>query len=258
MGVRRVFLLVVILAALGQISFGAESPATDGAAATTPAEALRSGYEALRDALYNSESVPRLEELHGRVLEALAAAPADFPQRKLWESRVENLIGRGYQVAGDKKKAAAHFERGLALSEEAQREAPCSEGWRWMSENIGQLCLVKDLGFLIANGLKTVRYAEKALALDPRNAAAQIIIASGKVYPPAVFGGNPRMGVELMQRALDMGTNERDDLFNIYSGIGLAYGKLKNPEEARRWLLKALELYPGNRYIQGEEAKLRM
>jgi tetratricopeptide (TPR) repeat protein len=225
--------------------------------AELPAESVRAAYESLRDALYNSEPVPRLEELHARAMEAIAAAPADFPQRKLWESRMENLLGRGYQAAGEKKKAAPHFERGLALSEEAQEEAPCSEGWRWMSENIGQLCLVKDLGFLIANGLKTVRYAEKALALDPRNAAAQIIVASSKVYPPPIFGGDPRLGVELMQRALDMGATERDDLFNIYSGIGLAYGKLKNPEDARQWLLKALELYPANRYIQGEEAKLR-
>jgi len=47
-----------------------------------------------------------------------------------------------------------------------------------------------------------------------------------------------------------------EDGFNIYSGIGLAYGRLKNREEARRWLEKALELYPGNLFVRGEYRKL--
>jgi tetratricopeptide (TPR) repeat protein len=59
-----------------------------------------------------------------------------------------------------------------------------------------------------------------------------------------------------MREALAMGTAERDDLFNIYSGIGLAYGKLRDLEEARRWLGKALELYPGNVYARAEYGKL--
>jgi Flp pilus assembly protein TadD len=59
-----------------------------------------------------------------------------------------------------------------------------------------------------------------------------------------------------MKAALSVGTAERDDLFNMYSGIGLAYGKLKNVGEARRWLAMALELYPGNAYVKSEHAKL--
>ena len=76
------------------------------------------------------------------------------------------------------------------------------------------------------------------------------------VYPPAMFGGNPKRGIELMQGALALGTAERDDLFNIYLGIGLAYGKLKNTAEARRWLAMALELYPGSAYAKTEYEKL--
>ncbi len=110
--------------------------------------------------------------------------------------------------------------------------------------------------FFIANGRKVVRYAAQALELDPSNAAAQIIVAASKVYPPPVFGGDPVVGIQLMQKALAMGTAEQDDLFNIYSGIGLAYGKLKNREEARCWLEKALELYPGNLFVRGEYEKL--
>ena len=82
-------------------------------------------------------------------------------------------------------------------------------------------------------------------------------MAAGKVYPPPVFGGNPRLGIELMHKALAMGNAERDDLFNIYSGIGLAYDKLKDSQEARRWLREALDLYPGNLFVRGEHERLR-
>ena len=152
--------------------------------------------------------------------------------------------------------AASHYEKGLAYIERVPECDVFSEGWRMRSEHIGQLCLVKGLGFLLANGRKVVGCAAQALELDPANAAAQIIVAASKVYPPALFGGNPAIGIELMQKALAMGTAERDDLFNIYSGIGLAYGKLKNSEEARCWLEKALELYPGNLFVRGEYWKL--
>jgi tetratricopeptide (TPR) repeat protein len=99
-------------------------------------------------------------------------------------------------------------------------------------------------------------YAEKAIALDPRNAAARIIVAASKVYPPPVFGGNPGRGIELMREALALGTAEKDDLFNIYSGIGIAYSKMDDKAAARPWMDKALALYPGNEYIRQELSRL--
>jgi tetratricopeptide (TPR) repeat protein len=71
-----------------------------------------------------------------------------------------------------------------------------------------------------------------------------------------VFGGNPRVGIEMMRRVLERGAREKDDLFNIYSGIGLAYGKIKNREAALKWLEMALELYPNNEYVNEEYRKI--
>jgi tetratricopeptide (TPR) repeat protein len=166
------------------------------------------------------------------------------------------MAARGYQAFEDKVRSVAHYESGLAALEVLMPDRVSSESWRMTSECISQLCLLKGMGYLVTNGPKVSSYAEKALELNPKNAAAQVIIAAAKVYPPAMFGGNPRRGIELMKEALDFGTAERDDLFNIYSGIGLAYGKLKNTTEARKWLEKALELYPGNRYARVEYEKL--
>lgn len=220
------------------------------------ADSVRSSYEALRDAMYNHETLSRLEALYREALAALGAPGLPEADAALWRSRVEYMIARGYQAWDDKGRAISHYEEGLAALEALAPERVTSESWRMTSECISQLCLLKPVGFVVANGPKVSTYAERALAMDPKNAAAQVIIAASKIYPPALLGGNPKRGIDLMQAALSMGTAERDDLFNIYSGIGLAYGKLKNAGEARRWLAMALELYPGNVYARTEYEKL--
>jgi len=67
-----------------------------------------------------------------------------------------------------------------------------------------------------------------------------------------VFGGDPEEGIQIMQKALAAGTAERDDLFNIYLGLGLAYGKLKKHQAEQEWLLQALQLYSRNIFAQRE------
>ena len=53
-----------------------------------------------------------------------------------------------------------------------------------------------------------------------------------------------------MNAVLTEGDMEKDDLFNVYSAIGYAYIQQKKHDEARPWLLKSLEVYPGNKYAQ--------
>ena len=117
--------------------------------------------------MYNSEPLRRLLVLHEQALRAVdqaALAPADDA---LWRSRIEYMLGRGYQALSENARAAAHYEDGLAWAEQALERGPSSEAWRMMSEHVSQLCLVKGVGFLLANGRKVGVYAEKALELDP-------------------------------------------------------------------------------------------
>ncbi len=217
---------------------------------------LFKAYECLRDAMYNSESVLVLEYNYARAVDCLRRARLSLPERNYWSSRIEYMAARGYQAARKKPQAIIHYEEGLDCIDRIQAGEENSESWRMRSELLGHLCLLKDLGFLLKNGRKVVGYAGKALELNPESAGAQIIIAASKVYTPVVFGGNPRKGLELMRKALAMGTAEKDDLFNIYSGIGLAFSKLRDKEEAKRWFEKALELYPGNSFVRTEYGKL--
>jgi tetratricopeptide (TPR) repeat protein len=233
-------------------------------ALTLPAGAQQSGtgarvqavYEALRDAVYDYEPLSRQKERYREALGELAASSLPAADLGLWRSRIEYLAGRGFQAREEKQDAIGHYEAGLAALEVfAAKEKP-SEAWRMTSECISQLCLLKNVAWVVANGPKVMSYAEKAIALDPRNAAARIIVAASKVYPPPVFGGNPGRGIELMREALALGTAEKDDLFNIYSGIGIAYSKMDDKAAARPWMDKALALYPGNEYIRQELSRL--
>ncbi len=216
----------------------------------------RRAFAELRDAVYDNRPLKQIEAWYPEAVSVVRAGELEERDRLYWLSRLEYMLGRAYQGRGAKKQAAEHYQAGLDYARQALGLGEFSEGWRMMAENQGQLCLVKEMGYLLANGPRGPQYAQKALKLDPLNVAAQIYLASAKVYPPPIAGGNPARGVELFRRALALEPTEKDDLFNIYSGIGIGLGKLSRNAEAADWLRKALELYPNNAYALQELARI--
>ena len=221
-------------------------------AIASPGHSPGSAYASLRDAAYGCAPIGQLESLSRHAGFAVEAAGMDAPDRAYWLSRVQYMVGRWYHAWGYDAEAARHYAAGLDLAAEALEAGEFSDGWRMMSENLGQLCALGDLAYRLAHGPKVLRYARRAAELDPDNVPAQILLAAAKVYPPPIAGGNPAVGLRLMRRALELGATAPDDLFNIYSGIGLAHAKLGEVEAAARWFEKALGLYPGNLYVRGE------
>ena len=72
-----------------------------------------------------------------------------------------------------------------------------------------------------------------------------------KVLKANVFH-NHKKGIREMQEILEDSSVrlEKDDRFNLISAIGYGYLQREEIDEARTWLLKALEVYPGNKYVQ--------
>lgn len=143
----------------------------------------------------------------------------------------------------------AYLDRYLELS-------PDSGGHRLYGEVLGQIILLEDFGFLLKHGPTIPDYIETSLALDPDNVKARILEAGEKIYSPRLFGGNPNKGIDMLLSLLDGGiTNghgpDREDLFNIYSGIGYAYAVLGKNNDALLWFRKALRIYPGNVFARG-------
>ena len=124
-----------------------------------------------------------------------------------------------------------------------------------LAENISQSCAVRSVSYAMANGLKVERYAKSALEIDSRNAAARYLIAARWVYAPSPFN-NYRKGIEMLNAIPGESDMEKDDMFNIYSALGYIYIQQKNKSQAQIWLLKSLEIYPTNKYVQSLSAQL--
>lgn len=215
-------------------------------------------YEDLRDAVYNQNGdLNGTPSLYDTAIEAAEESSLPEEDRYYWMSRIEYMMGRAYQNLEQKKKADRHYEKGYQYIEQSAAGGDYSESWRMKSEIISQRCMVRGVGYILGNGLNVNKYAEKALELNPDNGKAIIIIASSKVYPPPIYGGNPEKGLRLMEEASEKPDVEKDDLFNIYSGYGVAYTKMEEYDKARFWFESALMLYPDNAYVNEEYEKIR-
>ena len=164
-------------------------------------------------------------------------------------SRCEYMMGRVYSFEERNNEAAARFDQGMAYAERALEIRPSSEAWQMLAENLSQGIAVRSATYAMANGLRVERYSRNALSLNSRNAAAQYMIASRWVYAPSPLN-NLRRGIEMMTAILTESDMEKDDLFNVYSAIGYAHIQQRRFADARSWLLRALEIYPTNKFVQ--------
>ncbi len=150
-----------------------------------------------------------------------------------------------------REAALRFYSKSLSLSEQYLRRSPDSRGFRLRAEVLGQMILLNDIGFLLKRGPEIPRYIEKAIELDPSNTKARILEAGAKIYTPRLFGGNPKEGIEKLLEVENSYKCDREDQFNIYCGIGYACAALGEQDKARRWFLRALEVYPGNVFAKG-------
>jgi len=169
-------------------------------------------------------------------------------------SRCEYLMGRALQYEERNDEARVHYIEGMRLAEKALTVEPSAEAWVIRAENLSQACALGPLSFTMSNGLNVDKFAKNALAINSRNAAAQILVAARWVYAPAPLHNHKR-GIEMMRAVLDDGDMEKDDLFNVNVAIAYAHIQQKKYDEARPWLLKALEIYPSNKYANDLLAK---
>jgi tetratricopeptide (TPR) repeat protein len=202
----------------------------------------------LREAVY--EQKLNVDEIRPLYLAAKTAANENLSgvALDLALSRCEYFMGRAFQYYKRNNEAFTCFQEGIKFAEKAVAAAPSADAWVMWEENLSQSCAVGTVSYAMANGLNVEKYAKNALALNSRNAAAQIIVASRWVYAPAPFHNHKR-GIEMMTDVLTKGDMEKDDRFNVNSAIGYAYIQQKKYADARPWLLKSLEIYPSNQFI---------
>jgi len=218
-------------------------------------QSLPEWYIPLREAIYEQklsadEIVPVYHNVTNRAKTSLLGTA-----QYIMLSRCEYMMGRAYQYEEKKDQAASHYGEGITWAQKALEIQDSAEAWQMLAENISQSCAVRPVSYAMANGLKVEKYSKNALAIDGRNAAAQIMIAARWIYAPSPFH-NYRRGIEMMSAVPEESNMQKDDLFNVYVGIGYAYLQQRNIVLARQWLQKSLEIYPTNKYVQSLLAKL--
>jgi len=165
-------------------------------------------------------------------------------------SRCELYMGQALLDEDKKEDARSCFTKGLSLAEKALEVRETAEAWALAAGNISRLCQIGPMTYTIANGLNVEKWSRNALAIDPRNAVAQYLIAARWVFAPAPLN-NLRKGIDMMMAILNNADVDIDDIFNVNSAIGYGYLQWKKPADARPWLLKALEIYPTNKFVIG-------
>jgi len=212
------------------------------------AENLQEWLIPLREAVYEQKlNADNIKPLYSAAKTA-ANANCSGAALDLALSRCEYFMGRAFQFEKRNNEAFASYQEGIKFAEKALGTAPSDGAWVMRAENLSQSCAVGTVAYAMANGLNVEKFAKNALALNSRNAAAQIIIAARWVYAPAPFN-NHRKGIEMMTDILEKGDMEKDDHFNVNTAIGYAYIQQKKYADARPWLLKSLEIYPSNKFI---------
>jgi len=221
------------------------------------AQDLDPAFGRARDAVYDQNKSPQEIDALLDASRRTIAELSNPQQRSYWLARLESLAGYlDMHVTMDMKAAEAHFQESLRLSRGALKLGEFSEGYRLMSSDISYLCAIKGTGYAMVYGRNIESHAEEAMRLDPENGKALIVLATTQIYLPPLLGGDPQKGIEMMQQALRSPELDKEDFFDIYSRIGIAFSKLRNIKKAREYLSRSLKLFPSNILVNEELKKL--
>lgn len=223
------------------------------AAAALGAERSPQWVIPLRDAVYEQRlSVGEIRSLY---LEAISIAERSLSGAPLYRelSRIEFFMGRAMEFEGLRRQARAHYEEGLRLAERAVAISPCEYGWTLRAKNLAFLIPMRGMAFAVVNGMDVERFAAQALALDPKKAPAQYLIAGRWLFAPRGFSNIPR-GISMMEAILTDGDPGRSDRFNIYSAIGRGLVRQRKYADAILWFDRALDIFPTNRVVREQLA----
>lgn len=158
---------------------------------------------------------------------------------------------KNYEKMEKLAEADRHFSEAVAYAENSMADSRYSEGMRLHSEANGQLCVIRGLGYTLANGLDVLGSSNRSRRLDETNIKAMILEASAKAYPPSAYFGNARKALRLLDRIPVNENSDPEDLFNIYLAYGLCFAKRDRIDESVEMLEKALVIYPGNKFGKG-------
>ncbi len=206
-------------------------------------------FRKAQDAVFNQKEDP--DDVYSLISESrstILQIPRE-QERLYWLARLEYLAGYMELLTREDPEAAERrFRKSESLVEQSLSIGEFSDGYGLLSDIIGRLCQIKGKMYALRKGRNVEKYAERALELDPFNSKALLMLGSAKVHTPKLFGGDPVKGIRIMLDTLRLELIGKDDLFRLYTGLGSAYSKIGQPEQARKNFNNSLRIFPGNLY----------
>ena len=245
---RQLFTLAFAL-----FSFFAQSVFAQG----IPERVLPENYYTFRDNMYNFVKSP--DEMLSDYQKYIAEIDKNLADKKisnyeynLYRARYEFIMARVYHYDNNFPEAEKYFDKGMEYGEKAMKENENAQSVLIYVENLSMNCIVKPVSWVITNGPKVSTLDKKVFSYDKRNGAALYMSNAQDIFAPSPFN-NVKRGIANMKSFL---TNpnydlDSDDRFNITAAVGYGYMLQKNKADAKKKNKKALEIYPGNKYIQG-------
>jgi tetratricopeptide (TPR) repeat protein len=200
--------------------------------------------------LFN-ESLSRsaLRELLDRSLESFSRVQ-DRCKRDYWQARVFYLYGFVEQGAQRPEEAEKRFTTGLGLAESSLSCGQFSDGYRLLADIQAQLLMFNGMSYKMRYGPLVREYAEKALELDPDNIKAKLNLALYYKNAPAIAGGSEKTARKILHDVERAGSLEKLDAFSVYVWLGISYAEGEDASTARSYIDQALEIFPGNTWLQ--------
>ncbi len=154
--------------------------------------------------------------------------------------------GQAYFFEEDSAKSVKSLESAISNAEKAISISEKSDYWRVIADSQSFIMLQKGMSYIIKNSKFVSKNAEKALIIDKNNSKASLIFAQGLVNAPALFGGDIKRGIKILEGLSKLNNKSKEERFNVLRSLSMAYDKKKKKGLAIETAIEALKIYPNN------------
>lgn len=199
----------------------------------------------------------RLERAAAVLDRALTVTPND---RLLIYYRAFALYRMGGQYMGRKQSDEAKkvLEESDRLLEQIEKIAPAGDALALRGGVIGQLIGLSGNPLAgMTMGPKASGLVDRAMELEPKNPRVWLIRGMSAMFTPKMFGGGTDKAERDLRKAAELFATEQTappapswGHADAYIWLGQTLQREKKIEEARAAYQKALELQPGNMWVQ--------
>lgn len=143
--------------------------------------------------------------------------------------------------------AVEHYDKGIEYASAACKIKNGSDALSIWAQCISQNCTVKNVLYILMNGLKVRSYSKKAVKADYSNGTAHLYASAQDAYAPKPFNKAKKARKEILSYLNDPSIRREEyDTFDMCYAVGYTYYLKKKYSQATEWFNKCLEIYPNN------------